>query len=209
MTIWWEAFIIGCVAAVALGFIWIAVQLGRMGSGGGKGGAKKGSDSLQDAAVEEVSHLFNDQFREELRNHGRLYFEKIINENAMFLKQDLDITTAQLNEYLKKEITRKLTEEFAAYDKAMQDAQQLALGSLQKSVSDVEAQRAAMTEALEKDLKAREDSMMKVYEDNMAKIIEHYILQTLGDLIDLKSQMPYIISQMEENKQKIMEDMRL
>jgi hypothetical protein len=164
---------------------------------------------LQDAAVEEVSHLFNDQFREELRNHGRLYFEKIINENAMFLKQDLDITTAQLNEYLKKEITRKMTEEFAAYDKAMQDAQQLALSSLQKSVSDVEAQRAAMTEALEKDLKAREDSMMKVYEDNMAKIIEHYVLQTLGDLIDLKSQMPYIISQMEENKQKIMEDMRL
>jgi hypothetical protein len=208
MTIWWEAFIIGCVAAGVLGFIWIAVQLGRIGTG--KGGGRKGSpDSLQDAAVEEVSHLFNDQFREELRNHGRLYFEKIINENAMFLKQDLDITTAQLNEYLKKEITRKMTEEFAAYDKAMQDAQQLALSSLQKSVSDVEAQRAAMTEALEKDLKAREDSMMKVYEDNMAKIIEHYVLQTLGDLIDLKSQMPYIISQMEENKQKIMEDMRL
>jgi hypothetical protein len=208
MTIWWEAFIIGCVAAVALGFIWIALQLGRTSSGKG-GKSKTGAGSFQDAAVEEVSHLFNDQFREELRNHGRLYFEKIINENAMFLKQDLDITTAQLNEYLKKEITRKLSEEFEAYDKAMQDAQQLALGSLQKSVSDVEAQRAAMSEALEKDLKAREDSMLKVYEDNMAKIIEHYILQTLGDLIDLKSQMPYIISQMEANKQKIMEDMRL
>ena len=208
MTIWWEAFIIGCVAAVALGFIWIAVQLGRMSSGKGTK-AKTGADSLQDAAVEEVSHLFNDQFREELRNHGRLYFEKIINENAMFLKQDLDITTAQLNEYLKKEITRKLSEEFEAYDKAMQDAQQLALGSLQKSVSDVEAQRDAMSQALEKDLKAREDSMLKVYEDNMAKIIEHYILQTLGDLLDLKSQMPYIISQMEDNKEKIMEDMRL
>jgi 2-oxo-4-hydroxy-4-carboxy--5-ureidoimidazoline (OHCU) decarboxylase len=208
MTVWWEAFIIGCVASVALGFIWIVVLLSRLNGGGG-GKKQKGSGSLQDAAVEEVSHLFNDQFREELRNHGRLYFEKIINENAMFLKQDLDITTAQLNEYLKKEITRKLSEEFEAYDKAMQDAQQLALGSLQKSVSDVEAQRAAMTEALEKDLKGREAAMLKVYEDNMAKIIEHYILQTLGDLIDLKSQMPYIISMMEENKQKIMEDMRL
>lgn len=207
MTIWWEAFIIGCVAAGVLGFIWIAVQLGRIGSG--KGGGKKGSDSYQDAAIEEVSHLFNDQFREELRNHGRLYFEKIINENAMFLKQDLDMTTAQLNEYLKKEITRKLTEEFNAYDKAMREAQELALGSLQKSVTDVEAQRAAMTEALEKDLRQREASMLQLYEENMAKVIEHYIMQTLGELIDLKSQMPYIISQMEKNKQKIMDDMRL
>lgn len=208
MTIWWEAFIIGCVAAGVLGFIWIALQLGRIGSGKGRGG-KSGPDSYQDAAIEEVSHLFNDQFREELRNHGRLYFEKIINENAMFLKQDLDMTTAQLNEYLKKEITRKLTEEFEAYDKAMREAQELALGSLQKSVTDVEAQRATMTEALEKDLQAREASMLKLYEDNMAKITEHYILQTLGELIDLKSQMPYIISQLEHNKQKIMEDMRL
>lgn len=208
MTIWWEAFIIGCLAAVALGFIWIVILIKEMGkSGGGNGRSKE--DSYADAAVEEVGHLFNDEFREELRNRGRLHFEKIISDNAMFLKQDLDITTAQLNEFLKKEITSKLTEEFEAYDKAMQDAQQLALGSLQKSVTAVEEQRAAMTEALQKDLKEREDSMLKVYEDNMAKIIEHYILQTLGDLIDLKSQMPYIISQMEENKQKIMDDMRL
>ena len=206
MTVWWTAFIIGCVVAACLGFIRVVVLLNR---GSGPGVKKSGPDSLQDAAVEEVSHLFNDQFREELRNHGRLYFEKIISENAMFLKQDLDITTAQLNEYLKKEITRKLGEEFNAYDRAMREAQELALGSLQKSVTDVEAQRAAMTQALETDLKQREASMLQLYEENMAKITEHYLLQTLGDLIDLKSQMPYIIGQMEANKQKIMEDMRL
>jgi hypothetical protein len=35
------------------------------------------------------------------------------------------------------------------------------------------------------------------------------VLQALGDQIDLKSQMPYIIAQMEANKANIMEDMRL
>jgi len=42
-----------------------------------------------------------------LRNRGRLHFEKIIGENAMFLQQDLRLTTSQLNEYMKAEITKK------------------------------------------------------------------------------------------------------
>ena len=43
----------------------------------------------------------------------------------------------------------------------------------------------------------------------MAKIIEHYVLLSLGDQFDLKAQLPYIIKQMETNKQNIIEDMRL
>jgi len=35
------------------------------------------------------------------------------------------------------------------------------------------------------------------------------VLQSLGDQFDLKSQLPYIVAQMEANKQNIIEDMRL
>ncbi|HET6924572.1 MAG TPA: hypothetical protein VFH39_01965, partial [Candidatus Saccharimonadales bacterium] len=62
--------------------------------------AKKAAASSQDAytqqAIQDVEHIFNDEFREELRNRGRLHFEKIIGENAMFLQQDLRLTTSQL-----------------------------------------------------------------------------------------------------------------
>ena len=67
-------------------------------------------------ATNEVEHIFNDEFREELRNRGRLHFEKIIGENAMFLQQDLRLTTSQLNDYMKTEITRVLKEEFSKYE---------------------------------------------------------------------------------------------
>jgi hypothetical protein len=74
---------------------------------GTTGGKKKGNDNadIEKAAEEDVEHIFNDTFREELRNRGRLHFEKIISENAMFLQQDLRLTTSQLNEYMKEEIT--------------------------------------------------------------------------------------------------------
>jgi hypothetical protein len=164
--------------------------------------------AFNQVATEEVNHLFTKEFREELRNHGRLKFENIINENAMFLEQDLNLTIAQLNEYMKKEITNSLNKEFQSYAKGMQEAQELALGALQKTASEIDAQRAQLTEALKAEVANQEAAMIAVYEQNMAQIIEHYLLEALGDQLDLKAQLPFIISQMEANKDQIIEDMR-
>src|SRR6476660_6843499 len=102
MSIWWLLLILGTLGALGVGFIWLITH------GGGKG--NNGPDSLLDAASQDVEHVFDDKFREELRNRGRLHFEKIIGDNAMFLQQDLRLTTSQLNEYMKTEITQKLTD---------------------------------------------------------------------------------------------------
>jgi len=211
MTGLWLAFIIGSLAAVFLAFIWVLLSLQRLQSGGtlGKKSVEDLNKAYTDIAEEDATHLFNKEFREELRNRGRLRFEKIIDENAMFLKQDLDMTISQLNDYMKQQISAKLDQEFAEYAKAMQEAQELALASLQRTAQEVEAQRVQLADALQKDVTAREASLVKVYEDNMAKIVEHYVLQALGDQFDLKSQLPYIIKQVEANKQNIIEDMRL
>lgn len=170
---------------------------------------EKLNKAYTDMAEEDALHLFNAEFREELRNRGRLRFEKIIDENAAFLKQDLDATTAKLNEYMQQQIMAKLDEEFGAYAKAMHEAQTLALSSLQKTAEEIETQRQALAEALKADVAEREEALLRVYEENMAKIVEHYVLQALGNQFDLKSQLPYIIKEMEANKKAIMEDMRL
>jgi uncharacterized protein YbjQ (UPF0145 family) len=209
MTIWWLAFILVSLLVVIVGFSWIVLEIKKLA---GPGKVKKSVEDLDKAysniAEDSVDHLFNTEFREELRNRGRLRFEKIIDENAMFLKQDLDVTISQLNEYMKKQISTNLDQEFAAYAKAMSDAQQLALATLQRTAADVEAQRVKLAEALESSVAARETALVKIYEDNMAVVVEHYVLQALGDQFDMKTQLPFIIKQMESNKQAIIEDMR-
>lgn len=194
--------------AIVIGVVLLVVAL-RHRPGTDKKKANTADQAYNDAAIEEVSHLFNEEFREELRNRGRLRFEKIINENAMFLKQDLDMTIAQVNEQLKTEIGGKLEKEVDNYGKAMKDAQQLALDALQRSVTAVETQRAELAEVFKKDLEAREAALLKAFEDNLAKIVEYYLLQALSDQLDLRAQLPMIIKQLEQNKQAIMEDMRL
>jgi hypothetical protein len=203
MTIWWLGCILGVMGATAIAFIWVAVRLGS-----GRPSGKKTDPNYADAAEQEVEHIFSTEFREELRNRGRLHFEKIIGENAMFLQQDLRLTTSQLNEYMKTEITRKLEEEFGKYEQSITDAKQLAIDSIQKTNQAIEEQRVLMSQQLQKVIEAEKVHLTERFEQNMAEIINHYIIAAIGDQIDLNDQLEYILSELETNKQAILEDIQ-
>lgn len=157
-------------------------------------------------ATEDIEHIFNNEFREELRNRGRLHFEKIISENAMFLQQDLRLTTSQLNEYMKAEITEKLKEEFSKYEASITDAKQLAIEAINKTQNAIEEQRTLMSQQIQKEVAEERSRLIARFEDNMAEIINHYVLAAVGDQIDLNDQLEFIISNLEANKEAIISD---
>jgi hypothetical protein len=204
MNVWGLGLIAGSLLAAAGAFIWLALRLGSSG----KGASKPGGVDYNATAERDVEHIFNDDFREELRNRGRLHFEKIIGENAMFLQQDLRLTTSQLNEYMKGEITRTLQEEFAKYEQSINDAKQLATDSLRKTQEMLEQERQTMSAKLEQDVAAQREQLIKRFEENMADIVNHYVMQAIGNQIDLSDQLEYILGDLEANKQAITEDIR-
>ncbi len=160
------------------------------------------------AAEHDVEHIFNEEFREELRNRGRLHFEKIIGENAMFLQQDLRLTTSQLNDYMKSEITTTLKEEFSKYEQSITDAKQLAIESIDKTQQAIEEQREILGKQLQQQVAIEKDRLVKRFGENMAEIINHYVLAAIGDQIDLNDQLEYILGDLEANKQAILEDIK-
>jgi len=165
------------------------------------------ADNLQASAESDVEHIFNDEFREELRNRGRLHFEKIIGENAMFLQQDLRLTTSQLNEYMKAEITRKLQEEFNKYEQSIMDAKQLAIDSIEKTNAAVDEQRKLLGTQLQEQINQEKARTLERFEANMADIVNHYVLAAIGNQIDLSDQLEYILNDLETNKQAIIADL--
>jgi len=194
--------IICSILTATVAFIWVAVKL--TDKSGGKN--KSVTDTYTELAEHDVEHVFNDEFREELRNRGRLHFEKIIGENAMFLQQDLQLTTSQLNEYMKDEITRKLQEEFAKYEESITDAKQLAIESINKTQEAIEQQRVIMGQQLQQELGNEKARLVKRFEENLADIVNHYVLIAIGDQIDLNNQLEYILADLEANKKAIIED---
>lgn len=160
------------------------------------------------AANFDVEHIFSDDFREELRNRGRLHFEKIIGENAMFLQQDLRETTTQLNDYMRTEITRTLQDEFKKYEQSITDAKQIAVESIDKTIATIEQQREFLQKQLQSQYVAQKEDVIKHLEEDMARIINHYVVHAIGSQIDISDQLDYILNEIERNKPAIMEDIK-
>lgn len=166
------------------------------------------SAQMSELSQDGAERIFDDEFREELRNRGRLHFEKIIGENAMFLQQDLRLTTSQLNEYMKTEIMRVLQEEFSKYEESITTAKDLALESIEKTKSVIEQQRLLLEQQLSEEATKEKERIIEHFENNMADILNHYILEAIGNEIDMTSQLDYIFANLEENKQAIIEDVK-
>lgn len=231
---------------------------------------------------ENEKNFFDEAFREEIQNHAREYFDKVIKENVVLFKQDLDTAAAEIstdlkahtgteldaaiakvNIELKEHATKQLDEKFASYGKEMKDAQDATLANLNKSAETLEKQYQDLTamiqksianqgvmingvfeenmnrmtamkdeqatalkiiqdsarnleqqsktigETLQKNVSDQENMILTAFQDNMAQIVEHYLLGALGDQFDLKAQLPLIIKQMESNKDAIIGDMKL
>lgn len=206
MTIWQLLLILATLMSAGAGFIWLALRVGQAPAATKQGAGQFGS--LEDAADQDVEHIFNEKFREELRNRGRLHFEKIIGENAMFLQQDLRLTTSQLNEYMKTEITSKLKDEFEKYEQSIMDAKQLAIESIEKTNAAIDEQRQVIGQQVQQEIVAEKQQMLKHFEQNMADIVNHYVLAAVGNQIDLSDQLEYIVNDLEANKQAIIEDIQ-
>jgi len=200
MTIWWMTLILGLIWTAGFAFIYMAIRLSKTGS------AQKSAQDFEALAERDVEHIFNDEFREELRNRGRLHFEKILGENAMFLQQDLRLTTSQLNDYMKDQISKDLKEAFSNYESAITDAKQLAVESIEKTKETIDDQRNQLTAQLESEVAEEKARRIKRFDENMADVVNHYVLAAIGNQIDLNDQLEYILSELEANKKAILED---
>lgn len=198
------AVLVGSILAATAAFIWVALTL----RGSGAPSKQLDNQDLIAEAKEDVEHIFNDDFREELRNRGRLHFEKIISDNAMFLQHDLRLTTSQLNDYMKNEITRVLKEEFEKYEVSIESAKELALESIAKTQAAIEEQRTMLEQQLGERVTKEKAIIMDRFESQMGEILNHYILEAVGNEIDLTDQLDYIFHNLEDNKQAIIEDIQ-
>ena len=209
-----------------------------------------------------VQHFFDGYFME-LRERGRTYFDKIVEDNATQFRGDLAATIGKVNDELKDHLSKEIDTQIAENGKIMKDAQEAALDALNKGIKDfqeqqkqltgalqqnitvqqtaigtmfednkaqIEAMKGAQNAALEslnntvaalqeqqqqlvasmqKNIASQEELIIGAFEQNMAQVVEHYLLGALSDQFDLKAQLPSIIQQMEQNKQVMVDDMKL
>jgi hypothetical protein len=123
--------------------------------------------------------------------------------------------TKQMSTVLQKSVTNQeammgaILEQSKTQIAAMQNAQGTAVQSLNDSAQALQAQHEQLSAMLQQTIADQQAMMVDTFQDNMARVIEHYLLGAMGDQFDLKAQLPSIIKQMETNKQAMMDDMKL
>lgn len=121
----------------------------------------------------------------------------------------------QLSATLQKNITDQEMQLSSVFKENMErvaatkEAQEAALKTLTEGAASLKQQYDEMSTMLQKTVADQKARLIDVYENNMAQIIEHHLLNALGEQYDMKAQLPLIIKQMEENKQAIVDDMKL
>lgn len=171
--------------------------------------SKKLQEQYDAATQNDPYHVFGKEFQEELRNKARLDFQRVINENAMFLQQDLRMTTAEINEYLKKNMVERLEKEFMEYERSIKDVQEAAVQSLNNTVAAAEQKQDELNKRIESEMQARKEQLLAAFQENMADVVSSYVIKAVGEQLDIREQLPLIVREMESRADDMKKDLWL
>ncbi len=191
-------FLIGVssILCALFAFIWVAVRLGPKGRGHG-GGGNGGKDEI-----------FTDEYREHLRQRGVARFERTLDQNATFLQQDLHKIGDDVTEFIKERAGDILREEFSDQKQTVATAQQHMANAFAKIDQQIADYQKSMTEQFNKELASEKERRLERFQNNMAEIVTSHVQHALGEHLDVSEQVQYIISNLDANKQAIVEDIK-
>jgi hypothetical protein len=150
---------------------------------------KGGKKSPIVEVYESEKNFFDEAFRVEIRDHARTYFEKVIQENVVIFKQDLDEAVAAISEGLKTQTkqqletslahisadlkdyaTKQLDGQFAEFSKAAREAQDQALDGITTSAKGLEEQHQQLNTTLQKSISNQSLMIESLFNENMGTI---------------------------------------
>lgn len=135
----------------------------------------------------------------------------ILNHSAVSSRQKSE----QLHQMMQQNISDQSTQLAQVYQESLaqvssaKQAQDEALQTLGASSQDLQQRHLLLSDLLDKSFANQKAMLTETINDNMARIIEHYLVAALGEQSDLKAQLPSILERLEENKQAMSEDMKL
>lgn len=194
MEIWQLLLIIGTLFTTLISFIWVALKLNIIhGNTAGGGSSERPNDKINQV----VNQAFTDDFREELRSRARQQFEQLIHENAMFLQQDVRVSAAQLDDFMKKEVIATLQQELAKHHESIAQTKDMVTNSLSQT-----------KQQFERDIKDEKERKIQDFDENMQEIVKKYVQNAVGDVINSEKELALIVDGLQAKKAEIFEDIR-
>lgn len=195
----WQFFlIIGTLFTTLISFVWMALKINTIHSNTSSTTSNETPSETATANVNaSVNQAFTEEFREELRQRARQQFEKLIHENAMFLQQDVRVSAAQLDDFMKKEIVATLQQELAKHHETLNQTKEMLNTSMNQTRQD-----------LEQSISQEKEKRIKELDENFPEVVKKYVQEAIGNALSSEQQLALIVDALNARKAEIFEDIR-
>jgi len=196
LELWQLLLILGTLLAAFVAFIWMAIKIKSIHVN--TSSASNSNDSGPDTKINQVvDQAFTEDFREELRTRAKDQFEKLIHENAMFLQQDVRVSAAQLDDFMKKEVIATLQQELAKHHQSLAQTKDMVASSITQT-----------KQQFEQDMQREKEQKIKQLDENIQDTVKQYVQAAVGDVIDSEKELALIVDSLQARKSEIFEDIR-
>lgn len=194
-------------ALVVLILIWTVWQLrglSRRMSGGVSSGSNFSPEQIQQQAVAEV---LSDEFLNQLRNQAQLQLSNTITGMNKQLQGALRQSYQQLLQGVEREATQIINGELEEYRQAIREAKSAAENVGKDIEQQLSEYQLKIEEQVQSAVREEKQRLLAELDTKLADVISHYLLQALGEGVDLGAQGQHILAELEAHKEDIKRDM--
>lgn len=141
-----------------------------------------------------------------LEQQTQAAFEASVQRASQHFNQDIDMTSQKLNELIVRLTTSVVEEELTEYRKGLTAARASALQSLANMQKTVEQQQTVLEADMQAAITNRQNELLQRLDQKIGVVVTNYIVEALGQGVDLGAQREYLLSSLERNKDALKKD---
>ncbi len=153
-----------------------------------------------------ISEVITEEFLNQLRNQAQLQLTNTIRAMDKELQQALSQSYQQLMQNIEQEAARIINGELEQYRKTISDAKDAASNVSSETERQLSEIRTQVQEQAESAVREEKKRLAGEIESKLSDIVVYYLVEALGEGVDLGSQRQYILQQLEERKEDIKRD---
>jgi uncharacterized protein YaaN involved in tellurite resistance len=122
------------------------------------------------------------------------------------LEKSVSAGVDQLAAHVNDVAADSVAQEFDKYQASLRALNNQTVEQFAKIQTDLETQRAELLKQLQAEVLQERERRLAKFNERINDVVSSYLAETLGNRVDLGSQMPYIFEQLEKHKEDIKRD---
>lgn len=139
----------------------------------------------------------------ELENAAKVNYKALLAQSNALFQADLANTSKRLSEQVTTLTTMVIEKELGKYHETLDEVTAAASATMSRIQEVLEKQRINVEQKMVEEVMAEKARLLAKFDDHLADVLSAYLVESLGQGVDLGSQITYIVSSLEDNKEAL------